>query len=329
MTKFVLLGGAGVFAVHTAQYLLTQDDTELVISIGRNIERGDHYTLGVGRGDPRYQYHQIHMVYEQDRLCEVFDREKPDYVINFAALAYATSWEKSYRYYETNLVALTKICEHLMTKSYLKKFVQIGTSELYGSVSGPVNEQGSLHPTSPYAVSKLAADLHLATLWESRDFPMNIIRPSNAYGPGQQVWRIIPRAVLCGLLKQKLPLHGGGLVEKSYLHATDLARAINSVARKAAPGKTYNAGPEKPITIRKVVEMVAAELSLTVDELCEITPGRKSEDQRYWLDSSLIMNDLGWQPEIELQSGIREMVQWGRKYLDDIRDEQTEFILRA
>lgn len=329
MSKFVLLGGAGVFAVHTAKYLLEQSDAELVISVGRNIERGAHYTLDVGKGDSRYQYHQIHMVYEQDRLFELFKKEKPDFVINFAALAYATSWDKSHRYYETNLVALAKICEYLSSKNYLKKFVQIGTSELYGSVDHPVDERGELRPTSPYAVSKLAADMHLNTLWTAQKFPMNIIRPSNAYGPGQQVWRIIPRAILCGLLEQKLPLHGGGVVEKSYLHAADLARAIYLIATNGSPGKIYNAGPEKPVKIRKLVEIISAELNCTVDQLCKITPARKSEDQKYWLDSTLIKRELGWYPEIELQVGIKEMVEWGRQYIDEIRNEQTEFVLRA
>lgn len=329
MGKYVLLGGAGAFAVHTANHLLQMEDTHAVICVGRNIERGAHYTLNVGRGDARYRYEQIHIVFEQDRLFEMLDGEKPDVVINFAALAYATSWEKSYRYYETNLVAVAKMCESLMARDYLKKFVQIGTSELYGSMDCPADEEMPLRPTSPYAVSKLAADLHLETLWSVKQFPMNIIRPSNAYGPGQQVWRVLPRAVLCGLSNQKLPLQGGGKVKKSYLHARDLARAIQMIADNAPPGRTYNVGPEEPVSIRRLVEIVAEELHLPFDQLCEITPGRVGEDQQYWLDSSRIRQELGWEPEIDLRTGVQEMIAWGREYLDSIGQEETEFVLRA
>lgn len=329
MGKYILLGGAGVFAVHTAQYLLSLKGTDKVVSVGRNIERGAHYTLNVGKGDPRYRYEQIHIVFEQDRLFELFDREKPDVVINFAALAYATSWEKSYRYYETNLIALAKICEGLMTRDYLKKFVQIGTSELYGSVDHPVNEDAPVKPTSPYAVSKLAADMHLDTLWAVKKFPMNIIRPSNAYGPGQQVWRVLPRAVLCALTGEKLPLQGGGTVRKSYLHAHDLARAIQLIADKAPPGVTYNAGPDEPVSIRRLVEIVAEEMGIPFDQLCDMAPGRLGEDQQYWLDSSRIRDELGWRPEIDLKAGVRDMIGWGRTYLNAIRQEETEFVLRA
>ena len=77
----------------------------------------------------------------------------------FAALAYATSWDKSFRYYDTKVRAVSKICEHFSSKSYLKNFLQIGTSELYGSVNKPVDENYPINPTSPYSVSKLAADM--------------------------------------------------------------------------------------------------------------------------------------------------------------------------
>ncbi len=329
MKTYVLLGGAGVFAVHMAKYLLEHADPRKVICVGRNRPRSPAFTLEVGKGDPRYSYRQIHIVFEQDRLFELFDAERPEVIINFAALAYATSWNKSYRYYETNVVALAKICEELMVRDHLERFVQIGTSELYGSVDKPAPEDAPLRPTSPYAVSKMAADLHLQTLWSARKFPMNIIRPSNAFGPGQLLYRVLPRAVLCGLTGQKLPLEGGGRVRKSYMHARDLARAIHLIVEKAPFGRLYNAGPKDPSSIRELVEIGAEELGMPFDQLCTVTEGRAGEDAQYWLDSTLIKRDLGWEPEIDLRTGIRDMVAWGRKYLDLIKDEPTEFVLHA
>lgn len=326
---YILLGGAGVFAIHTAKYLLDHANPRKVICVGRNRIPSSAFTLDVGKGDSRFEYHQIHIVFEQDRLFELFDRESPEIIINFAALAYATSWEKSYRYYESNLVAVARMCEDLMKRDYLERFLQIGTSELYGSVSEPATEETHLDPTSPYAVSKMATDLHLDTLWKVKQFPMNIIRPSNAYGPGQLMYRVLPRAVLCGLTGEKMPLEGGGMVKKSYIHATDLARAIHMIIDKAPFGITYNAGPDEPVSIRQLVEYVADELGMSLDELCEITPGRTGEDAQYWLDSTRIRQDLGWKPEISLSEGARDMVAWGRKYLEELKKEPTSFTLRA
>ncbi len=329
MSKYMLLGGGGVFAVHMAAYLLDLPDTEKVIAVGRNIERGPAYTLEVGKDDPRYCYKQIHITFEQDSLFELIDREQPDYIINYAAIAYATSWEKSHRYYDTNTVTVVKMCEELSKRRFLKKFIQVGTSELYGSVDRPADENYPPNCRSPYAVSKLAADLHLLTLHYAEKLPMNIIRPSNAYAPGQQIWRVIPRAVYCGLMEQKLPLEGGGIARKSYLHAKDLARAIYLIIKNAPLGEIYNVGPEKPNTIKDIVTMVAHELNIEFDDLCEIVPGRPHEDTQYWLDSSKIQRELGWKQQIDLQEGIADMVKWGKKYLDLLHTENQGFVLHA
>lgn len=325
----MLLGGAGVFAVHTAQYLLNLPDTQKVIAVGRNIEHGPAYSLDVGKGDPRYFYRQIHITFEQDALLELIDKEKPDYIINYAAIAYATSWDKSYRYYDTNTLAVVKLCEELSKRDFLKKFIQISTSELYGPVDHPVSETGALNPQSPYAVSKLAADLHLLTLHYVGRLAMNIIRPSNAYGPGQQIWRLIPKAVYCGLRGKKFPLEGGGVVKKSYLHAQDLAHAIYLVLKNAPNGEIYNVGSKHPVSIRQTVELIADALEIDFNQFCEIVPGRFYEDNQYWLDSCKIEKTLGWKQQIDLREGIVDVIRWGKQYCDLLSSKSQEFVLHA
>lgn len=329
MKTYLILGGNGPFGVHTAFYLLENANPRKVICVGRNPEKPPAFTLGLGKGDPRYVYHQIHIVYEQDRLFELFDAEKPEVIINFAALAHASSWKKSWRFYDTNVTALAKMTEGLAARDYLERWIQIGSSELYGSLDFPAKEDMPLLPSSPYAVSKAAGDMHLLSIVKVLNFPMNILRPSNAYGPGQQLYRVIPRAVLCGLTGEKLPLHGGGRARKSYIHARDLARAIHLVSEKAPLGKVYNAGPPEPIAIRDLVAMVAETIGISFDELCEVTEDRPGEDAQYWIDSSAIKRDAGWEPEISLEQGIKEMVDWGRKYLDFLRTVSTEYVLHA
>lgn len=330
MKTYVILGGNGVFGVHAAFYLLRNADPKKVICVGRNPEKPAPFTLALGEGDPRYLYHQIHVVYEQDRLFEMFDAEQPEVIVNFAAQGEgAVSWRKSWRFYETNTTALAKMTEELMSRDYLQRWVQIGTSELYGSVDFAATEDTPIRPSSPYAASKAAADLHLLSISSVLNFPMNIIRPSNAYAPGQLLHRVIPRAVLCGLTGQKLPLHGGGRAKKSYIHARDLGRAIHLVTERAPLGTVYNAGPPEPTSIRDLVGIVAEELGIPFDQLCEVTADRLGQDSQYWLDSSAIKRDTGWEPEIGLREGIREMIQWGRTYLGDLRKTSTDYVLRA
>ena len=328
--RYAVLGGGGSFGIHTAKYLLDQPDTERVVAVGRNAPKPEPFTLNVGKGDIRYSYHAYHVGYELDLLLELLDREKPQVIINYAAQGEgAVSWKHSWRFFETNCMALARLTEELMARDYFERFIQIGTSELYGSVDFAAREDTPIQPSSPYAASKAAFDMHLIAVHRGLKFPMNIIRPSNAYGPGQLLHRVIPKAVVCGLSGRKLPLHGGGRAEKSYIHARDLARAIHLVAQRAPLGSVYNCGPLKPISIRALVETVARVMGMRFEDLCEVTGDRLGQDARYWLDSSAIKRDVGWEAEIGLEEGIREMVAWGRTYLEQLRDWPTDYTLRA
>ena len=327
--RYCLLGGAGVFALHTAKLLLEKKDTELVISVGRNQVKNSAFTIGVGMNDDRYIYKPCHIVYEQDFLFEYFEKYKPNYIINFAALAYATSWEKSFRYYDTNVTAVSKIVEYLLDKEYLKKFIQVGTSELYGPVDVPANEKYPLNPTSPYAISKLAADMHLESMFKVKNFPMNIIRPSNGYGSGQLLYRIIPKAALMILKGEKFPLEGGGKVKKSFMHCRDIAEAIFAVLKDGKIGEIYNAGVDEPVSMRKLVEVVCSLLNQEFDQCVNITEGRAGEDKQYWLDSTKLFNDTGWKAKISLEEGIAETVDWVKENLNKFDNESLSFNLRA
>ena len=328
--RYAVLGGGGSFGIHTSKYLLEQSDAERVIGVGRNSARPEPFTLNVGKGDKRYSYHAYHVTHEIDLLLELLDKEKPQVIVNYAAQGEgAVSWKHSWRFFETNSMALARLAEELMKRPYLERFIQIGTSEMYGSVEHATKEDEPIKPTSPYAASKVAFDMYLMSVHKFLKFPMNIIRPSNAYCPGQLLHRVIPKAVVCGLTGRKLPLQGGGRAEKSYIHARDLARAIHMVAEKAPLGTIYNVGPLKPTSIRTLVEIIAKVMGLPFEQLCQVTEDRLGQDSRYWLDSSAIKHDLGWEPKISLEEGIKDMVEWGKTYLDQLRDWPMDYTLRA
>ena len=328
--KYVVLGGGGSFGLHTSKYLLDHADPEKVIAIGRAAPKQACFTIGIGDKDVRYSYHAYHIYHEQDLLLEMLDKEEPPIIINYAAQGEgAASWKNSWRYFETNCVALAKLTEELQKRDYLERFVHIGTSEMYGSVDYATTEEEPIKPSSPYAASKVAFDMHLISIHRFQEFPMNVIRPSNAYGPGQQLHRVIPKSIICGLTGQKLPLHGGGHAEKSFIHNRDLGRAVHLVCEKAPLGTIYNAGPKEPTSIRRVVELCAEALDMPFEELCEVSGDRLGQDSRYWLDSSAIKEATGWEPQISWAEGLAEMAAWGRTYLDVLRTLPTDFRMRA
>jgi dTDP-glucose 4,6-dehydratase len=331
MSKYMILGGNGVFGVHLTNYLLGNKPDAEVIAVGRNPEKSRAFTLQERRPPGSYQYHQIHVVFEFDRLAELLEKQQPDYIISFAALAadVASSWKYSTRFYETNTVALARMADDLIGKPWLKRWVQIGSSEIYGSVERPADEDTPANPTSPYAVSKLAGDLHLKAIHKVRGFPMNIVWPSNAYGPGQQLYRIIPRTILACLLGRKIPLQGGGKAVKSYIHAQDLAHAISLVIDKASPGRCYNIGPDEGISIRKLVERTIDRVGKRFDDVVNLAPDRLGQDAAYLINSNRIRKELGWYPKIGLDEGLDDCIAWAREYLNELRDASTEVFFQA
>ena len=326
---YCILGGGGSFGIHAANYLLDNANPDKVIGIGRNPLRPEPFSLNIEKRDG-YEYHARHITYELDLLLELLDRKRPDVIVNFAAQGEgAVSWKHSWRYFETNSMALARLSEELMKRDWLDRFVQIGTSEMYGSVAHATTEDEPRKPSSPYAASKVAFDMYLNSVHKFLDFPMNIIRPSNAYCSGQLLHRVIPKTIWCSLTGNKLPLHGGGKAEKSYLHARDLGRAIQMVAENAPLGVTYNVGPAQPTSIREVVERTAGALGVSFDDICEVTGDRLGQDSRYWLDSTRIKNDLAWEPLIDWDEGLAEVVEWSNRYAKELKEWPVEYVLRG
>lgn len=327
--KYVILGGGGSFGIHTALYLLNHADPKKVIGVGRNLLRSEPFSLNIEKYDG-YEYHAYHVTYELDLLLKMLDREKPEIIINYAAQGEgAASWENSWRYFETNSMALTRLTEELAKRDWLERFIQIGTSEMYGSVEAPVTEEAPIKPTSPYAASKVAYDLYLISAARFLKFPMNILRPSNAYCPGQLLHRVIPKAMLYGRTGRRLPLQGGGRAKKSYIHARDLAQAIHLVSEKAPLGKVYNVGPDQPTAIREVVELCAKTLAVPFVQLCEVADDRLGQDGCYWLDSRSIKEDLGWRVNVDWEAGLTEMKEWVDRYLNKLEKLDTAYIFRG
>ena len=314
--RVCILGAGGVFGTNLAAYLLSQKHE--VMGIGRNPKKPPCFSLGV-----EYPYHAYHIGSEFEYVIHTIRQWEPDVIVNFAAQGEgAASWgSDNWRFYDTNCTALVRLVSAISGH-----FVQIGSSEVYGSVDKPVDENYPLNPTSPYSVSKAAFDLHLVAMHKVKGLNINIIRPSNCYAPGQQLHRIIPKALISACLGLPIPLHGGGVARKSYLHATDLSTAILMVIEKGSIGEIYNAGPDEPTPIREVVERCLTEMRVS-HSLIREAPERTGQDSCYWLNSSKL-KALGWKQEIEWDAGLADMHNWMLQHTE-VLTMPTDFRMRA
>jgi dTDP-glucose 4,6-dehydratase len=271
------------------------------------------------------------VTHEHEYIMALLDKERPQCIVNYAAQGEgaASFGPDNWRYYETNCVGLVRLVGQLTTRGWLERFVHIGTSELYGSVTEPSKETDPIIPSSPYAASKAAFDLHLQCIGKVQKFPFNIIRPSNCYTPGQQLHRIVPKAILCAVAGRELQLHGGGWAQKSYMHGDDLSAAVELVSQKAPIGEVYNAGPDTPMKIRDLVShCVEAARSYTYDAIVKVVDDRPGQDAIYWLDSTKLLA-LGWEQSTSLYAGLADMARWGKTHYTALEPLPTDFKMRA
>jgi len=175
--KVALIGGGNCYAINLANYLESLGIEHF--GIGRSPSK--HPALWMV--DHPYRYFQAHLIHEFDRALAILDSERPEVLVSFAAQgeSAASFGHDADLFYATNTLALVRLAEALRERTYLRQFVQIGTSECYGSTDTPARETDPVRPTSPYAISKVAFDLHLEAMYRVHGFPMNIVRPSNCF----------------------------------------------------------------------------------------------------------------------------------------------------
>ncbi len=325
--NILILGAGGVFGNHNAKFLL-ENTRDNIIAVGRNPRLGPEFTLNVGVENNQYEYHQIHMVFELEKLKKLIKSRKINIIINYAALAYANSWDEPQHYFRTNSLFVAELVDFLGTIDFFDYFVQIGTSEVYGSTEEPAVET-LIAPTSPYSVSKLGADMFLQSMSSVRGFPTSIIRPSNCFGEGQYVYRILPKVILYLLQGKEFPLEGGGTAEKSFMHIDNVSNAVNLILTQRPAGEIYNCGPNAPISMKALVERVCFLMGASFEKSVTITPGREFEDQRYWLNSEKLKRDLGWDMTVDMDQGLERMITWVKRYQKELGGATTSFELRA
>jgi dTDP-glucose 4,6-dehydratase len=247
--------------------------------------------------------------------------------VNFVAQGMvAESWLQPEHWYQTNIVANVLLHDRLRRFDFLKKYVHVSTPEVYGSCRGNVTEDAPFNPSTPYAASRAGCELHLRTFIRNYRFPAVFTRSANVFGPGQQLYRIIPRTILYILLGRKLPLHGGGHSVRSFIHIRDVANGTLRVAREGEIGEAYHFSTTRNISIRKVVEMICDMMGAKFDDVAEVVDDRPGKDEAYLLDSSKARSLLRWKDEVELEAGIRETIAWVRDNIDTLKQQPLDYI---
>lgn len=275
----------------------------------------------------RFRFEALDLNQDMDRIAKATAEFRPDYVVNFAAQSMvAESWLYPEQWYQTNVVANVRLHEKLRRFDFIRKYVHVSTPEVYGTCSGNVTEDAPLCPSTPYAASRAACDLHLMTFFKNYRFPVVLTRAANVYGPGQQLYRIIPRTALFILTGRKLQLHGGGRSVRSFIHIRDVADGTLRAARRGVPGEVYHLSTQLYQSIREIVESICRKLEADFNRVVEIVDERPGKDAAYLLDSSKARNALEWTDRIGFDQGLDETLEWVNRNLDALREQPIDYM---
>jgi dTDP-glucose 4,6-dehydratase len=324
--RFLVIGSNSFSGACFVDYLLGQGCE--VLGASRSAEPLDVFLpYKWGRKREHFAFRQIDLNHQLDELLHWVEELQPEYVVNFAAQGMvAQSWLTPEHWYQTNVVGQVQLHDRLRKLPFLKRYVHVSTPEAYGSTEGWIEESFHFAPSTPYAVSRAACDLHLMSFFKAYQFPVCFTRAANVYGPGQQLYRVMPRAMLYARLGKKMQLHGGGHSIRSFIHINDVADATYRIALGGVSGDSYHISTPDTVSIRDLVEQIANLTNTPFADLAEVSEDRLGKDQAYLLESSKIRKELGWTHRVSLNDGLKETLAWVDKNLEVLKTLPADYI---
>jgi dTDP-glucose 4,6-dehydratase len=323
--KIAIIGSNSFSGAHFVDYTLNKRAE--IIGISRSPELNPVFLPYKRKSVSSFRFYPLDLNHDFDKIMKIIQDFQPEYVVNFAAQSMVgESWKYPEHWFQTNVVATVKLHDLLRQCEFLKKYVHISTPEVYGSCDGLVQENTNYNPSTPYAVSRAATDMSLRTFFDAYDFPVVFTRAANVYGPGQQLYRIIPRAILYFMLGKKLQLHGGGHSVRSFIHIRDVADGTLRAAQMGSPGEIYHLSTTRNISIRELVQMIAKQMELPLEDNIEDVGERMGKDSAYLLDSTKSRETLGWKDQISLEQGIEETIAWVKDNLEELKKQPFDYI---
>jgi dTDP-glucose 4,6-dehydratase len=329
MAKVYAVIGSNCFTGSHIVDALLADPSNHVIGISRSPEYKPIYLPYKQRPTNNFCFYQIDIARRFYELLRLLEEVKPQIVINVAALSQvALSNERPVEYFETNTLAVVKLCNYLRICSYLERYVHISSAEIFGSCEKPVDEETLFNPSTPYAVSKAAADMYINSIIRNFDFPATLIRSTNVYGKHQQLFKIIPRTVIYLKLGKTIELHGGGKAVKSFVHIRDVVRGLMLAIKRGKP-RTYHFTVASVQTVADIVRQICTWMEYDFGSATRIVNERLGQDARYWLDCSQAKHELGWVPQVPFEQGVKEVIEWIESNWAVIQQEPLVYIHRT
>ncbi len=309
MVEVLVTGGAGFIGSNFVRYALSAHPDWRVTTLDTLTYAGRRENLHDVMDNPRHAF--VHGDIADAAVSGPLV-EQAEVVVHFAAETHVDrSILAAGEFIRTDVEGTFVLLEAARRAKGLRRFVQISTDEVYGSVpTGASRETDELKPRNPYAASKAGADRLAYSYWATYGLPVIITRASNNYGPYQFPEKVIPLFVTNAIDNIPVPLYGDGRNVRDWLHVDDHCRAVDLLIDKGADGEVYNIGGGNDVMNVDLTHRILSALDKPVS-LIKPVADRPGHDRRYCLDTGKLRG-AGWAPAVPFEEGLRETVAWYR-----------------
>jgi len=309
--KYLIIGSNSFSGSHFINFLLKKNLK--VTGVSRSIENPERFlSYKKNKKLKNFSFYQIDLNKSEHvkKLIYIIKNKNIDYIINFAAQGMvAESWKNPVDWYQTNVISQIHFFQQLKDIKSIKKYVHFTTPEVYGHTKKLIKEGSNFNPSTPYAVSRAACDMHLNVLYQNYNFPVIFTRTANVYGPFQKLYRIIPKTIFCCNNKKTLYLDGGGKSVRSFIYIEDVCKILFKIILNSTLGKTYHISTKNFISIKDLVFKIFNILK-TKKKLIRLSSERPGKDNAYKLSIKKIEKEFKIKNFIELDYGLKKTIEW-------------------
>lgn len=313
MNKFLITGGAGFIGSNYLHYVVNKYPEDYFICLDDLTYAGNYNNIKSLEKKENFKFIKGN-IRDIELIENLFETEKFDYVINFAAESHVDNSIKNPNLFaDTNIIG-TMVLLNAAKKHNIKRYHQVSTDEVYGDL--PLDrpdlkftEETPIHTSSPYSASKAGADLQVLAYARTFKLPVTISRCSNNYGPYQFPEKLIPVVISKALKDEVIPVYGTGENIRDWIHVYDHNVAVDLIVRNGKDGEIYNIGGHSEKTNIELVKLILKEINKP-ESLISFVTDRPGHDLRYAIDSNKIEKELGWKRKYTFEEGIKTTIEW-------------------
>lgn len=311
MKKILILGSNSFAGSNFISFILKKNF--LVYGISRSNELNKELLVYKNKKNfnKNFKFYKLDINKNLNKIIDIIYKNKINFIINYSAQGMVNqSWKKPIDWYNTNVISQIKLVEKLKNFSFIQKYINFSTPEVYGNNNTLIKENYNFYPSTPYANSRATFDFHLLNMKKQYNFPVIITRASNIYGPYQQLYRVIPKSILSFQFNRIFKLDGGGKSVRNFIYIDDVSRATYLILNSGKIGETYHISNKDFISIKDLVRQISNLMNVEFKSLVKNNIERKGKDHAYKLNASKLKKQLNWESKVDLEDGLLKTINW-------------------